>query len=108
MTFAFLFRFTRTDEKPPTLTLSESAMELGTKIFSSGKYRIPRHFEELTREHLCTPRGQHEKLTNNLTPEQLMDNLEKTGDYKPVFTLRNQLIKLGKDVRVSIVSICND
>ena len=42
-------RFSCSDEKAPSLVMSDSAMELGVKIFSRGKFKIPYHFEELTK-----------------------------------------------------------
>ena len=43
-------RFSCSDEKPPTLTLSRPCMDLATKVFSLGKFKVPHHFEELTKE----------------------------------------------------------
>ena len=62
-------RFCRSDEKPPTLTLSPASMDLAEKVFKLGRYKIPRYFEELTREFLFLPHDQNETLNSNLIME---------------------------------------
>ena len=51
---------TRIDEKPPTLTLSESDMPLAESLFGRGKMAPSTLFDELTREYLFLPQGQNE------------------------------------------------
>ena len=97
-------RLQRSDEVAPTLILSENAMVLGEKVFTMGKFKLPRHFEELTKEYLATPKGQHELLMANLTQEQLLTIIEQAGDSKPVFVYKNQVIKVVRDLRVATVS----
>ena len=41
--------FCRSDEPKPTLTFSDTSMELAIKIFSLGKFKIPHHFDNLTK-----------------------------------------------------------
>ena len=64
-------RMVRSDEKPPTLTFSNSAMELASKIFNSGKFKAGSHFDDLTKEHMFLPKGQNDPLTANLTTESV-------------------------------------
>ena len=97
-------RLQRSDEVTPTLVLSENAMVLGEKVFSMGRFKIPRHFEELTKEYLSTPKGQHELLMANLTQEQLLTIIEQSGDSKPVFTYKNQVVKVVRDLCVATVN----
>lgn len=40
-------RFCRSDEAKPTLTFSDSSMDLATKIFSLSKFKVLHHFETL-------------------------------------------------------------
>ena len=37
-------RFMRSDEKPPTLVLSESSMSLASKVFSLGRFKVSPSF----------------------------------------------------------------
>ena len=69
-------RLKRTDQVNPTLTLSDNAMDLSEKVFTMGRFKIPRHFEELTKDYLCTPKGQHELQMANLTQEQVLTVLD--------------------------------
>ena len=52
---------TRLDDKPPTLTLTESNLSLAVSVFGHGKMVPSSMFEQLTREflflHLKTERG---------------------------------------------------
>ena len=48
---------TRIDEKPPTLTLSESDMSLAQSLSGRGKMVPPTMFDKLTREYLFLPQG---------------------------------------------------
>ena len=41
--------FTSSDEKPPTLVPSESCMALEEKAFSIGRFKVTRHFDDLTK-----------------------------------------------------------
>ena len=47
----------RLDEKPLSLTLTESDLSLAVSVFSRGKMVPPSMFEELTREFLLLPPG---------------------------------------------------
>ena len=96
-------RFCHSDEKPPTLILSDSSMELATKIFSLGRFKVPHHFEDLTKEHLFLPAGQNDVLTANLTMENMFRHYERGGKHKHVFTFKNQVIKVTRDLRVAQV-----
>ena len=40
-------RFSRGDEKPPTLTLRDSTIDLMCNVFTSGRFKIPNYFEVL-------------------------------------------------------------
>ena len=39
------FMASRSDEKPPSLALSDSTISLMDKVFTAGRFRIPKHFE---------------------------------------------------------------
>ena len=41
--------FVRSDERSPSLVLSMSAMALGEKVFSIGRFRVTKHFNKLTK-----------------------------------------------------------
>ena len=45
---------TRIDERPPTLTLSESDMSLAESLFGRGKMSPPTLFDDLTREYVSS------------------------------------------------------
>ena len=94
-------RFSRSDEKPPTLTLSPPCMDLASKIFSLGKFKVSHHFEELTKEFLFLPVGQNELLNANLSMENMFKQHEKSGKFKHVFTFKNQVVKVTRDLRVA-------
>ena len=46
---------TRIDEKPPTLTFSDSDMSLAGSLFGQGKMAPPSLFDDLTKEYLFLP-----------------------------------------------------
>ena len=96
-------RFCRSDEKPPSLILTETSMDLATKIFSLGRFKVPHHFEDLTKEYLFLPNGQNETLTANLTMENMFRQYEKGGRHKHVFLFKNQVVKAARDMRVAQV-----
>ena len=66
---------TRLDEKPPSLTLTESDLSLAVSVFSRGKMVPPSMFEELTREFLFLPPGQNEILTKSVQLERMFIKL---------------------------------
>ena len=45
----------RLDDKPPTLTLTESDLSLAVSVFGHGKMVPPSMFDELTKEFLFLP-----------------------------------------------------
>ena len=56
----------RIDDKPPTLTLTESDLSLAVSVFGCGKMVLPSKFEQLTREFLFLPLGQNKMLTKTV------------------------------------------
>ena len=98
-------RFCRSDDPVPTLTFSPSSMELATKIFSLGRFKVPHHFEELTKKHLFLPVGQNEQLTGNLDMEDMFRAHERSGKFKHIFSYKNQVIKVTKDLRIAQVCL---
>ena len=93
-------RFSRSDETPPSLILSDSAMELAAKVFSLGKFKLPKHFDELTKEYLFLPTGQNDILTSNINLENLFRKYEHDADFSAIFTFKNQVLKCLRDLRV--------
>ena len=76
----------RLDEKPPTLTLSESDLSLAVSVFGRGKMIPPSMFEDLTREFLFLLQGQNEMLTRSVQLE-CMFNKFRHNKISPVSSL---------------------
>ena len=101
-------RFGRSDQKEPTLFLTGSTVNLGVTIFTNGKFKIARHFEDLTKEYLAISSEDHEKLVANLVVEATIKKLEKQagdqGSSGHLNMLKNQLLKIARDLRVCQVN----
>ena len=96
-------RFCRSDTVEPTMVLSESTMDLAIKVFSLGKFKLPHHYENLTKELMYLPLGQNDSLTANLTLEPMFKKFEKSGQYRHVFAYKNQVVRVTRDLRVAQV-----
>ena len=79
------------DEKPTTLALSPASMDLAEKVFKLGRYKIPRYFEELTREFLFLPHDQNETLNSNLIMETFFKKYEKDPAFSHIFSYKDQI-----------------
>ena len=93
-------RFSCSDEMPPTLVLSDLAMELASKVFSLGKFKVAKHFEELTKEYFFLPTGQNDVLTSNINLENLFKKYEHDPQHSAIFTFKNQVLKCLRDLRI--------
>ena len=76
-------------------------MELANELFSSGKFRLPNHYEDLTKEYLFLSNGQNELITSNLAMEPMFKRLERQGKSKHISTLKNQIVKSICELRVA-------
>ena len=92
---------TRIDEKPPTLTLSESDMSLAESLFGRGKMAPSTLFDELTREYLFLPQGQNETLTKSIQLEKMFLKFKKDKSHSNIFQYVEQLAKVAKHLRIS-------
>ena len=92
---------TRIDEKPPTLTLSDSDMSLAESLFDRGKMSPPTMFDELTREYLFLPQGQNEVLTKSVQLEKMLLKFKKDKTHSNIFQYVEQLAKVAKHLRIS-------
>ena len=92
---------TRIDEKPPTLTLSESDMSLAQSLFGRGKMAPPTLFDELTREYLFLPQGQNEALTKSVQLEKMLLKFKKDRSHANIFQYVEQMAKVAKHLRIS-------
>ena len=91
----------RIDEKPPTLTLSESDMSLAQSLFGRGKMAPPTLFDELTREYLFLPQGQNEALTKSVQLEKMFLKFKKDKSHANIFQYVEQMAKVAKHLRIS-------
>ena len=92
---------TRIDEKPPTLTLSESDMSLAESLFGRGKMVPSTLFDELTREYLFLPQGQNEALTKSVQLEKMFLKFKKDKSHANIFQYVEQMAKVAKHLRIS-------
>ena len=46
---------------------------------------------------------QNEQLTSNLTTEPMVRKVEQSGQYKHIFTFKNQMVRVIRDLRVAQV-----
>ena len=92
---------TRIDEKPPTLTLSESDMSLAQSLFGRGKMVPPTMFDDLTREYLFLPQGQNEALTRSVQLEKMFLKFKKDKSHANIFQYVEQMAKVAKHLRIS-------
>ena len=95
-------RFSRADEVPPTLIFSASSMELAAKVFSLGRYKSPKYFEELTKGWLLLPSAQHDLLNGNISLENLFKKYEHDNKFSHIFSFKNQAAKCHRDLRITI------
>ena len=91
----------RIDEKPATLTLSESDMALAESLFGRGKMSPPTMFDELTREFLFLPQNQNETLTKSVQLEKMLLKFKKDKVHSNVFQYVEQMAKVAKHLRIS-------
>ena len=100
-------RFTRSDEKAPVLVLRESTVDLMCHIFTSGRYQVSNHFEELTKEYYYMASSVNERLNANLVLEPFFHKLERSasGRDKGVFLYKNQATKNIREMRIATRNI---
>ena len=91
----------RLDEKPPSLTLTESDLSLAVSVFGRGKMIPPSMFEELTREFLFLPQGQNEMLTRTVQLEHMFNKFKHNKNFSSIFSYIEKLAKVAKHFRVS-------
>ena len=92
----------RSDEKPPSLSLSEEMLQFGRKIFSQGKYQTKGHFEALVKDHLQLSRQDHARLQQDIVLEPSLRKFERDGRFKHVFLYQEQVTRCIKDLRVNV------
>ena len=99
-------RFQRSDEVTPSLIFSDTTMDLAVKVFTSGKFKLANHFEDLTKGYLMLPPRQHEQLNSNLMLEPTLRRIERQGkrEHRPIFTFKNQVVRVIRDLRVTQVN----
>ena len=91
----------RIDERPPTLTLSESDMSLAESLFGRGKMSPPSLFEDLTKEYLFLPQDQNATLTRSVQLEKMFLKFKKDKSNANIFQYVEQMAKVAKHLRVS-------
>ena len=99
-------RFSRSDEKAPTVVFRDTTLDLMCNVFSAGRFKVANHFEELTKEHFYTSGSVNEILTANLTMEPMLRKLERSGKEKAVFIYKNQQFRNIRESRVAEVQNC--
>lgn len=76
-------------------------------IFTSGRYQVPNHFEEITKDFYYMASSVNERLNSNLVLEPFFRKLERSasGRDKGVFLYKNQATKNIREMRVAIRNI---
>ena len=59
----------RSDDQPPSLIMSESAIELAENMFNRGTYKNKGHWQDVVKKFLTLPPDQHERLVRYLEME---------------------------------------
>ena len=77
-------------------------MELATKVFSLGRYKTPKYFEELTKGWLFLPQAQNDLLAGNITMENLFKKYEKDPNFSHIYNFKNEVSKCHRDLRITV------
>ena len=97
-----MFAFTTgIDEKPPTLTFSDSDMSLAGSLFGQGKMAPPSPFDDLTKEYLFMLQSQNEILTKSVQLEKMFLKFKKDKNFFNIFHYMEQMAKVAKHLRIS-------
>ena len=75
----------RIDEKPPTLTFSDSDMSLVGSLFGWGKMAPSSLFDDLTKEYLILPQSQNKILTKSVQLEKMFLKFKKDKNFSNIF-----------------------
>ena len=90
----------RSDEKPPSMVLTDSTLELALNTFTQGRFRGKNHFRDLVNKYLSLPPMQHEKLVQDLQLEPLFKKIETEKRFKYLFALKRDMGDNHKNLRL--------
>ena len=91
----------RLDERPPTLTFTETDLELAVSIFNRGRMSPPAMFDDLTKEFLLLPSSQNEALTKSVHLEKFLYKFKRDKFFSHIFLYVEQMAKIAKHLRIT-------
>ena len=75
----------RLDDRPPTLTFTESDLALAVLLFSCGRMLPPTLFDDLTKEYLMLPLGQNKTLTKSVQLEKFLFKYKRDKFFADIY-----------------------
>ena len=92
----------RCDSIEATLSLSSDTVQLAHSVFTKGLWKDPRLFHEIVKKFLTITPEQHELLSSDLRPEDLLSKFRKEPRFRNLFKFQNELASAIKHSRISV------